>query len=221
MKRAAWRSRAAVGPGSFPNDVPAEDVDSPARMEPVQRSPSRAPSRQAAAFVEPAAPWAEARRKGHRPAPLALRLLVVLFALVAAASLATLVALRGRPSWFVGLRDIASPTLPPTASRPIASRHVAGPSTTPPTSTAASLSISALVPSSGVSGEHVTILGSDLVGPGGYLVATFNGSPVPTSCPSEQQCDAVVPPRPHRAGEVVVRLRSEIGFSNALSFRYS
>jgi IPT/TIG domain len=72
-----------------------------------------------------------------------------------------------------------------------------------------------------VSGQHVTIFGRDLVGPGGYLVATFDGAPVPTSCPSEEQCTAVVPPRPPGATAIVVRLRTGTAVSNVVTFHYT
>jgi hypothetical protein len=104
---------------------------------------------------------------------------------------------------------------------PLAPSDTSRSSTTTSAATATPLTISAVIPSSGVSGQHVTIFGNDLVGPGGYLVATFDGSPVPTSCPSEQQCSAVVPPRPPDTDTTAVRLRTDRGASNAITFRYA
>jgi hypothetical protein len=145
-----------------------------------------------------------------------LRLGVVLLAVVATASIVGLVALHDRPAWFVGLRDTSSPI-----RAPLAPQHASRSSTTASPGSTTALTISAVVPSSGVSGQHVTIFGKDLAGPGGYVVATFDGSTVPTNCPSLERCDAVVPPRPPGANTLAVRLRTERGTSNAISFRYA
>jgi hypothetical protein len=144
-----------------------------------------------------------------------MRLGVVALAVVAAASIAGLFALHDRPGWFTSLHNVSSPAaIPPTSSKtPLATTTTLAPGSD------SSLTISAIVPSSGMSGQRVTIIGSNLVGSGGYLVATFDGSPVPTSCLNEEQCAAVVPPRTHGT-TATVRLQTKAGTSNAVTFRY-
>jgi hypothetical protein len=218
MERSRWSSGPESGPEHLSGGGVAPDAEPTIRIEPVRVVTLRVPPtpRRSEVVVRPPESAGQSRQRRRRRAPLAFRLGVVLLAVVAVSALAGFVALSSRPAWFAGLRDTSSPALalptPHDASRS---------STTVSPARSGSLSISAIVPSSGVSGQRVTILGSDLVGPGGYLVATFDGTPVPTSCPSEEQCNAVVPSRPPGASAIAVRLRTGTAVSNVVTFHYT
>jgi IPT/TIG domain len=161
--------------------------------------------------------WVErSKPKARRSAPRWLRFMVLLLALCAAASSAGVVALHERPSWFEGLRNFDSSA----SDRHFVSLPRPASTTTLPISTGAgNLAISSLEPPTGSSGAQITVLGSHLFGPGGYLAVVFNGSAVPTRCPSEAECTAVVPPA-SRGTTAIVRVESHRGMSNGLTFRY-
>jgi len=152
----------------------------------------------------------------RQPAPLGLRLVVVLLAICIVASTAGFVTLHERPAWFAGLRNMV---VSAPARRVVSLPRPVPTSTLPSSVGAGDLVISSLEPATGSSGAQVTIIGSHLFGPGGYLAATFNGSPVPTRCPSESECTAVAPPASpgHTA---TVRVETHIGISNGLTFHY-
>ena len=156
------------------------------------------------------------RPTAPRSAPRWLRVLVLILAACAAASTAGTVALRERPSWFEALRNFDSSA----SARHFVSLPRPASTTTLPISTGAgNLVISSLTPPAGSSGTQITILGKHLFGPGGYLAVVFNGSAVPTRCPSETECTAVVPPA-SRGTTAIVRVQSHAGISNGLTFRY-
>ncbi len=158
------------------------------------------------------------RREKRRPAPLLLRIVVILLALCTLCAAGGLVALREHPGWFAGLRNGAEP---PPRSRPAPrSSRPATPHTLPPSTGLGGLVITALVPARAAGGSKVRILGTHLFGPGGYLVATFDGAPSPTSCPSETECIVTVPPPPPGTTSVTVRLETHTGMSNGLTFNY-
>lgn len=190
-----WKS----APWNGPPTPPGSTASYPAVVVPLRRAEEQ-----------------RSERDRRRPAPLVLRLFVVLLALCTVGAVGGVVALHERPNWFVGLRNVAP-------SSPI--RHAVSPprpaptSALPPSTGAGNLTISALKPATGASGSQVTILGGHLFGPGGYLVATFDGSPVPTSCPSESECIATVPPA-SLGTTATVRLETHTGMSNGLRFRY-
>jgi len=92
----------------------------------------------------------------------------------------------------------------------------------PPTITSTPKSASvptmySLTPAVGSAGETVTVSGSGFLSANGSIVATFGSQIAPTSCPTENQCFVTVPPGSNSA---VVRIRTESGTSNPLTFRY-
>jgi hypothetical protein len=151
-----------------------------------------------------------------RPAsPFALRLVVVFLAVCAISGTGFLVALHAQPKWFMGLRNVVTPI-------PVSHSSTTRPTTTttlPSAVGAGNLAISALEPPTGASGIQVTIVGSGLFGPGGYVAATFAGSIVPTSCPNETKCVVTVPPAA-TGTTAIVRIETHGGTSNGLLFRY-
>ncbi len=204
------------------------DEDAPtAQMAPVRRIAWRAPDLDHRPPSESGstevAPWPvefATRSPGglrRRRASLQIRMLVFVLGVALLGALGGLVALHERPAWFTGLRNTTSTapstivSLPPRISA----------TTTTLAAGSGLLTITSIVPATGAPGQRVTIEGRDLFGPGGYLVATFAGSVVPTSCPTESTCQAVVPPPPSGSDEVAVRLSSHDGDSNALLFRYT
>jgi hypothetical protein len=217
MERTKWSAGPQGGSEDLPGSGTWDDAAPTIKIEPV-RPPLRPtpPVRPTTASVQPVESAVRNRHQRRRPAPLALRLCVGLLTVVATASIAGLVAIHERPVWFVGLRETSSPIL-----ATLARQHASRSSTTASPGSTTPLTISAVVPSSGTSGQRVTIFGSDLAGPGGYVVATFDGSAVPTNCPSLERCDTVVPPKPSGANTMTVRLRTERGISNAISSRYT
>ena len=114
-------------------------------------------------------------------------------------------------------RSAALPRICQTSFDSSACSH---PSALPPPTGTGGLVITVLVPARAASASKVRILGTHLFGPGGYLVATFDGAPSPTNCPSETECIATVPPPPPGTTSVTVRLETRTGMSNGLTFDY-
>ena len=151
------------------------------------------------------------------PAPAMLRALVVALLLVALVSLGGLVALHVEPSWFSSLshsRTIPTTTVnSPKATRPATNKPLPIPNGSTPF-------ISAIQPNSGVAGQSITISGARLVSPDGSIVAMFGNAFAATACPSEQQCVVTVPSNTSRQASALVRLRTAVGYSNGVRFRY-
>lgn len=152
---------------------------------------------------------------GVEPAPLALRVTVLLLGAVLLVSLGGLVVMHLRPG---GLGAA------PSSARPGAQRRgPAGSSTTTTSTTAGGSSgptITALDPPQGSAGRSVTIRGRGLFSANGSIVVTFEGRVALTRCPTEQRCIATVPTAPHGSFVATVRVRTASGLSNALAFRY-
>jgi hypothetical protein len=72
-------------------------------------------------------------------------------------------------------------------------------------------------PRTGHSGERITVSGTGLFSKDGLIVATFGIRPAPTRCPTRQRCFVIVPSKLH--GTFPLRIHTESGTSNALSFR--
>ena len=169
---------------------------------------------------------AETRRQRHdaeplrAPAPTVLRALVVSLVLVALAGVVGFVALHVEPSWFSSLSrngtngTTATTTVnTPKAVRPATHRALPIPNGTSPF-------ISAIQPSSGVAGQSITISGARLVSGDGSIVAMFGNAYAATACRSEQQCIVTVPSNASRQSSALVRLRTALGYSNGVMFRY-
>ncbi len=94
-------------------------------------------------------------------------------------------------------------------------------STTTTTSPASSIKgpvLSSLEPDTGAAGQTLILSGMGITSANGTIVATFDSRPAPTRCPSEQRCLVTVPAG--LKGSVNVRLQTESGRSNALTFHY-
>jgi IPT/TIG domain len=97
----------------------------------------------------------------------------------------------------------------------------ARPNTTAATSPASSSEgpvLTSLEPDSGAAGETLILSGRGITSANGTIVATFDSRPAPTRCPSEQRCLVTVPAG--LKGSVAVRLQTESGSSNALTFHH-
>lgn len=124
------------------------------------------------------------------------------------------------PSWLAGLRNVASPrgagVVPTTTSTT--------PSSTVPRngpSGSGAPVLYSLTPSSAPSGATITIVGDGLFSSNHTVIARFDGSVSSTHCPTTHRCLVVVPSRPKGSGTVTVRVSTNAGQSNALSFQYS
>lgn len=115
-----------------------------------------------------------------------------------------------------------------TVSRSTSTTTTSSTSTTTPSTTSSStvvrsssgsLELASLSPDAGTAGESVTLSGSGFFGAHGYVAVTFDGRVVPTRCPSEEICTAIVPDG--LSGSVTVRLQTTSGKSNGLTFRYA
>ncbi len=73
-------------------------------------------------------------------------------------------------------------------------------------------------PDTAAPGQTLTIAGSGFESPNGKIVVMFGSAPAPTNCPSEERCFVTVPVETHR--EVLVRVQTEYGLSNGVSFHY-
>ena len=123
------------------------------------------------------------------------------------------------PGLFAGLRNVSTP----------GGRVVSGATTTPSTqttrppltATGSAPVLYSLDPTSASSGASVTITGNDLFSSDHVVVARFNGKVSSTRCPSTHRCVAVVPALPSGSGAVSVRVTTDAGQSNALTFQYT
>ncbi len=92
-------------------------------------------------------------------------------------------------------------------------------STTAPLSTSkAPARLRSISPGTASPGQTVTLTGDGFESSNGLIVAMFGSEPVPTNCPTESRCVARVPVGTQR--DVVVRVRTESGLSNGISFHY-
>jgi hypothetical protein len=77
--------------------------------------------------------------------------------------------------------------------------------------------IYSLTPATGSAGQTLTVSGSGFLSANGSIVATFGSQTTQTSCPTSDQCFVTVPPGSNTA---VVRITTESGVSNPLTFHY-
>jgi IPT/TIG domain len=106
----------------------------------------------------------------------------------------------------------------PARARPRATRLRASVPSTAATATAPLLS--SLSPSTGGSGQQVTVSGTDFVSADGEIVAHFGGQAAATSCPSQTLCLVTVPPLSGSPRFVPVSITTETGTSRTLTFDY-
>lgn len=107
---------------------------------------------------------------------------------------------------------------PPARSSAPPPRHEAS-TTTSTTPSGATPVVQALVPATGHAGDQVTVEGSGFFSANGQVFVTFDGTVVPTRCPSEERCIATVPPPAGRSA-AVVEVRTTAASSNSVEFRY-
>lgn len=81
--------------------------------------------------------------------------------------------------------------------------------------------ITALSARSAVPGQTFTLSGTGFYSANGVIVASFGTHPAPTQCPTRERCLVTVPTRAKLSGVYQLRLRTESGTSNALSFKVS
>jgi hypothetical protein len=80
--------------------------------------------------------------------------------------------------------------------------------------------LSSLSPSTGGSGQQVTVSGTDLLSADGEIVAHFGGQAAATSCPSQTMCLVTVPPLSGSPRSVPVSITTDAGTSRTLTFDY-
>lgn len=106
----------------------------------------------------------------------------------------------------------------PARARPRSTRSRASVPSTAATRTAPLLS--SLSPSTGESGQQVTVSGTDFLSADGEIVAHFGGQAAATSCPSQTLCLVTVPPLSGSPRVVTVSITTEAGTSRTLTFDY-
>jgi hypothetical protein len=104
----------------------------------------------------------------------------------------------------------------PAHAQPKAKRSRASVPSTATTGTAPLLS--SLSPSTGASGQQVTVSGTDFRSADGEIVAHFGGQAAATSCPSQTMCLVTVPPLSGSPRFVPVSITTEAGTSRTLTF---
>ena len=80
--------------------------------------------------------------------------------------------------------------------------------------------LSSLSPSTGGSGQQVTVSGTDFLSADGEIVAHFGGQSAATSCPSQTLCLVTVPLLPGSPRSVPVSITTDAGTSATLDFHY-
>ena len=80
--------------------------------------------------------------------------------------------------------------------------------------------LSSLSPSTGGSGQQVTVSGTDFLSADGEIVAHFGGQVAATSCPSQTMCLVTVPPLSGSPRSVPVSITTDAGTSRTLTFDY-
>ena len=80
--------------------------------------------------------------------------------------------------------------------------------------------LSSLSPSTGGSGQQVTVSGTDFMSADGEIVAHFGGQAATTSCSSQTLCLVTVPSLPGSPRFVPVTITTEAGTSRTLTFDY-
>jgi hypothetical protein len=79
--------------------------------------------------------------------------------------------------------------------------------------------LTSLKPAAGPVGSTVDVIGTGLYSANRVVVAWFGTRGAPTRCPTNKLCIVTVPSR--ISGSVAVRIHTETGWSNALTFRVS
>jgi IPT/TIG domain len=80
--------------------------------------------------------------------------------------------------------------------------------------------LAAISPAAGVGGQVVTLSGTGLFSANGVITVSFGSTLAPVRCPTETTCRVTVPPRKPASGSVAVRVTTQSGTSNQLSFSY-
>lgn len=129
------------------------------------------------------------------------------------------VAVVGLAGATVGL-DLAGhhrrPAAATSTTRPPASPGSSTTTTTPRSGNGPT--ITSLTPSTGSSGQTVTIGGSGLFSSNGQILAYFGTEVAPTACPTVSSCTVTVPPG--SPGPETVTVVTDRGTSNGLTFTY-
>jgi IPT/TIG domain len=80
--------------------------------------------------------------------------------------------------------------------------------------------LAAISPTAGVGGQVVTLTGAGLFSANGVITVTFGSTPAPVRCPTESTCRVTVPAHKPSSGTVAVRVTTQSGTSNQLTFSY-
>ncbi|HLX78048.1 MAG TPA: IPT/TIG domain-containing protein [Acidimicrobiales bacterium] len=190
---------------------------------PVERAPSASATREHARPLESGStglpvPSPSTRSRVSRIELARKNAVLTILGSVFVAMLALFIVEQLSPGLFAGLRNVSTQ----------GGRGVSGTTKTsstqttrpPPTATGAPVLFS-LDPTSASSGASVTITGNDLFSSDHVVVARFDGKVSTTRCPSTHRCVAVVPTLPSGSGAVTVRVTTDAGQSNALTFQYT
>jgi hypothetical protein len=112
--------------------------------------------------------------------------------------------------------------LPTGSNAPPASSATSTPTSVPTTAVPGSKpTLLSLIPSSGSAGQTITLSGTNLFSPDGRVSAAFDGQVAPTSCTSQTECTATVPPLAGPSANVAVTVTTAGGTSNTIYFMYS
>lgn len=113
---------------------------------------------------------------------------------------------------------------PATSSAPPAGTGTAPPASAPAAASAAGRApvIASISPSSGTAGGTVTLTGNGFYSPSGTVVVLFGQVQAPVSCPSQQSCVVIVPPRsPATPAKEPVTIATDSGRSAPVKFTYT
>lgn len=151
-----------------------------------------------------------------------LRIAFVIVAVLAAGAIAAIVATgssgpAARPPRTHGSARPKRRLIPPASGGAVSSSSSTTTSTTTLSARGQPPRLLAIEPDTGAPGETLTLVGSGIESPNGRVVAYFGDEPAPTSCPTEARCTVTVPTAAH--GTVAVRIETEFGRSNAITFR--
>lgn len=125
-----------------------------------------------------------------------------------------------------GLPTIPSTTVPKATEAP-RSTTAKSTSTTKPKSTSTTGApgggaprLVSVTPRHGRPGEVVVVHGVNLFSSNGVVVASVDGHPTGTSCPSRTACRVTIPQLGKAKANVPITIRTAAGTSNAIFFRY-
>ncbi len=128
-----------------------------------------------------------------------------------------------------------APTTPVTSAPPPAAHHrspavtsgkahhrsgLPKPATVPPATPGAPPLIASISPTTGSSGQVVTITGSNFMSASGVITAHFGDQTAPISCPAQSTCTVTVPTLSGVANPVPLTVTTDSGTSSAAKFTY-